>query len=580
MTRLFIDGKEVILSSDFELDLYRENPFFTRNGDYTYDIDVDLYVPQNSLLYKSINRTDVTSKFSNRSAVVIADGVTVVKGTEIVLSVDSRYAKIQIVSGNSELNYISSKESIRNLNLGMITATKEEALIGLDYFFPDRNYVYPPVYVGYKDNQSFSFNNQMTIQETGTIYNEDTVMIPQPFFLFVVEKVIEAIGYRLQENELRNDPRWCRLIMINGIKTESIAEMLPDWTIDEFLDEVEKFFNCVILIDQTEKTAHILRTDGYYANVDSIEIDMVVDTDKEKTYDVVQNLYVDYDSVQYEFPDYDEYKYMCLDSSVKKLCEVKTLNSIYESWSELTENYDKHIIYQVGETCFVGHRESETSTPGLKVVDRFSKVNETEENVATLKVIPAETFVGITGTIGSVGSGVFVAAYARNNNDYNNTTTDETGLNELIKNGVSEEDVPEKLYIAYYLGKQGVFSAAGTTQVQLEYWLPMTASDTVYYVYEDSPPYSFLLNLKDSTLTLALNGENGLYQNYYANNVKVNTRDEYTFRFNYSGLLDPKQLFLINNKLYYCKQLHYVLNSNGFDKIVEGIFYLIGDSSV
>lgn len=27
MTRLFIDGKEVILSSDFELDLYRENPF-------------------------------------------------------------------------------------------------------------------------------------------------------------------------------------------------------------------------------------------------------------------------------------------------------------------------------------------------------------------------------------------------------------------------------------------------------------------------------------------------------------------------------------------------------------------------
>ena len=129
MTRLFIDGKEVILSSDFELDLYRENPFFTRNGDYTYDIDVDLYVPQNSLLYKSINRTDVTSKFSNRSAVVIADGVTVVKGTEIVLSVDSRYAKIQIVSGNSELNYISSKESIRNLNLGMINATKEECWI-------------------------------------------------------------------------------------------------------------------------------------------------------------------------------------------------------------------------------------------------------------------------------------------------------------------------------------------------------------------------------------------------------------------------------------------------------------------
>lgn len=55
MTQLFIDGQEVILSEQFELELITENPYFTRKGEYTYDIDIDLRNPNNRMIYQHIN---------------------------------------------------------------------------------------------------------------------------------------------------------------------------------------------------------------------------------------------------------------------------------------------------------------------------------------------------------------------------------------------------------------------------------------------------------------------------------------------------------------------------------------------
>ena len=37
MTELFIDGVSVVLPAAVEIQVKRENPFFTKNGEYTYD---------------------------------------------------------------------------------------------------------------------------------------------------------------------------------------------------------------------------------------------------------------------------------------------------------------------------------------------------------------------------------------------------------------------------------------------------------------------------------------------------------------------------------------------------------------
>ena len=42
MTELFIDGVSVVLPAAVEIQVKRENPFFTKNGEYTYDIELAL----------------------------------------------------------------------------------------------------------------------------------------------------------------------------------------------------------------------------------------------------------------------------------------------------------------------------------------------------------------------------------------------------------------------------------------------------------------------------------------------------------------------------------------------------------
>ena len=56
MTELIIDGTHAVLPQDFNVSVKRENPLFTKNGEYTYDITLQLSNPTNASLYEHLNR--------------------------------------------------------------------------------------------------------------------------------------------------------------------------------------------------------------------------------------------------------------------------------------------------------------------------------------------------------------------------------------------------------------------------------------------------------------------------------------------------------------------------------------------
>ena len=64
MTELIIDGVSAVLSKDFSIQVKRENPLFTKNGEYTYDITLPLDNPTNAELYKHLNRLNSTQPVS------------------------------------------------------------------------------------------------------------------------------------------------------------------------------------------------------------------------------------------------------------------------------------------------------------------------------------------------------------------------------------------------------------------------------------------------------------------------------------------------------------------------------------
>lgn len=269
------------LQDGFELDFYTQNPFFTRNGDYTYDLDIDLNHPHNRRIYQSLNRSDITQRPENRQAILICGAINIIRGTEIILSVEDNIAKIQIVAGNSELNYLSGGDKrLRDLDFGTCDTSLETAYTSLNQDFPDMNFVCTPIFTSYDTSGNLRyFDNQMNITTGGASFIQGTYISPQPYLLFYVEELVKILGYKLQKNTLRENKRWCRLFMVNGYRTTSFAKMLPDWTVDEFLDEIEKFFNCIFLVNQTDKTVQIISINSFYENSQTICLEDIKDED-------------------------------------------------------------------------------------------------------------------------------------------------------------------------------------------------------------------------------------------------------------------------------------------------------------
>lgn len=567
MTKLFIDGQEVALYNDLEIDYISCNPFFQKKGEFTYDLDIDLHHPQNGKIYNHINRADITKCPMNRKAVMISESRTIIKGTEIILSIDGSIAKIQIVGGNSELNYLSGNGlRVREMDFGTITVDRVLAKKTLEGCFPQYNFVCPPVYTGY-DTDKYAFDNQMRIQTDSTDYIQDTRISPQPYLLYYVEKVVELLGYNLTENFLRDDSRWCRLYLVNGYNTYEYAKMLPDWTADEFITEIEKLFNCVFMVNQTDKTVSIVDVKSYYANVQKLYIDEILDEVNEKTFGVDENLYVNYDNVSFDFPSLKEYKYIRLHEDVLNKCEIEEVDKYEDTWGKPDEIYNKHIIYHAKD---YGYDfiivSSGGNTRHLKIVNRFADIKGDADRDSTLmKIVPAEIYVG--SDEGQLATwGLFACAYARNANSLDETT--EQGLNDMIQNGVPEEDVPDRIYVALYAGWISLFTGLVADLHYPGNKMPMSVTDTLGGGLG-------LIKFDDEGLTLTLLGEKGLYNSYYKGGIKVNTDTEYLFSFIYSGRCDPKAIYIIKNKPHYCKELKYKVKALGMDKVVEGTFYLM-----
>ena len=103
--KLYIGGMLVHLPSNFSTEYYTKSPYFTNEGDFTLNIDLDLKDPANARAYAYLHRIDRTKKPSRREAVLQDETGVVIRGKEILLEVSDVKASIQIVAGASELNY-------------------------------------------------------------------------------------------------------------------------------------------------------------------------------------------------------------------------------------------------------------------------------------------------------------------------------------------------------------------------------------------------------------------------------------------------------------------------------------------
>ena len=500
MISLFIDGQRVNLSKNAKFEFFDRNPLFSKEGQHTLDIDIDLGDPQNAMVYKHLHRIDVAKRPYGRPAMLYSERGVIIRGTEIVLEIDDKKAKIQIVSGNSELNYLSGgDQTIHQLDLGEI-AELTPAIALATLTDPTSDYVCTPVCAKNKFTMSGTFMvldtsddviyNEMKFSAGTAVYADDVVFSPQPYLHAMIRRIVTALGYTLKTNFVATDYALSKLILINGYHSTSYAYMMPDMRVDDFLTMVENFTGCVIVVDQSTKEVEILQKGYFYDNAGTEEIlpeDVIGEITRKYDEESPDGLL--YHNVSYDFPKTETYNYWSIPKDLWQSLAIEECPDHSEDYSDpvykehfmniwrhinndtvptvrnvpdvVRDAYNKSIVY-----CDKGYPDSNlvvlrsiddeekpTSTL-IRIVNQYGpRYDERTDDEMKLKIVPTEYVWYINPTYSNIK--IFAPVpFARLSDVDNQETTDskEVGLNEYINGEKEKETVEGRLYVGFYIG--------------------------------------------------------------------------------------------------------------------------------
>jgi hypothetical protein len=578
MTELYIDRQPVVLPKDFTLDLIAENPFFTKNGKHTFDLTLSLENPENVKIYRHCNRPNNREEIaSNRAALLIADNDVLLNGTEIILEVTDREVKIQLVAGESELNYfVGGDKKLSSLDLGTVKVD-------------DSDYI--PVYSSTED-MVYNMYPLVDMFYGVVITGSAAHPLVQPKFLFIITKILTALGYSIQDNALEEVRFLQHLRILNGKKTAHYSRMLPDWTVSEFFTELENLFNIAFIVDDYEKTISIRFKIDYYQNTSKIFIDNVRDEFVE-TIDRENRLSYHQSNIGYELTDDVYFQYQRLDKAIVDKAEVSTYPSYRDAFLDMINKYNHqsptYLVPTLRKTIFEDEHSGTQfvliETPQFERNVRLRKVNIFKDIInnpdnpdldISLRIIPAPIRVVEIPVYSSDGRNVVIDTMLAPLPVVE--TTDDAEENfagiELTIEGDSDTGdsaTSDELSLFFYTGQRTVFSKtywSGKGYLQAQY--PIGFVD---YVSEDEYRNEDR-DIDRGRLTLRLDSKYGLKPLY--DSIPIDTVREYTFKFICRKKLDAKAIFVFRNKDFVCKQLKYTVRPEGIDPVVEGVFYPVG----
>lgn len=573
MTNLYIDGVEVVLPSGFSIVVKQENAFFTKNGEYTYDIELSLNDPINAKLYGFLNRLNKTEQpTTKRKAVLIADNRVYINGTEIITGWTDETVTIQLVSGNSELNFfVGADELISTLDMP-VTNPIVNGTVSTDFIekrYPDIEYNLMMTYDRLRgvDKNIWNWNRTADIgvieyYMTPKSNIVDYDYIPQPYLCAYMRHLLAALGYSLDYNAIEDTP-WKDTYIVHAEETYKWCEMLKGWTAKAFLENVEKLFNGTFLIDaKTRKVSFYLNV-SYLAKVRHVHLQNVVDSytveSEEEEADAINS------TIQYKFPESDYYKMRCLPDIVLDTVKKKTIDEDLTTFFSRPENQVKDTVfdYQAINRKLIFLDKSGVFNL-LELVDEFASLHrDNSESVMELEMLPAELTLRQTYN-GDSNEGYFNQVYIPcvSSGEQSNDNEVYDTVHEMVANLTETEESQNTIFLAFY---SGIFDSLPSGAGPMSYPVAYTDKYVPFYNggWGDIQRDGATFNLSDMEKYFFGGG----YHIDRENPVKITCYD--------SNVYPASSVFEIFNRRFLAKEIEYTIGPNGRNGAWTGTFYPI-----
>ena len=590
-TILYLNDTQVYPDGQQSIRLTKENPYFTQSDSYTLDVTLPMSIIENRIFFQNINRLERRKKASRMTCRLMVDNRLLLSGSAKVTQISDSEVKVQLLGGNSEINLLSEDESyyIDNLPLGEITYTRNSGQAG-DY--------------------TYHIDTEVRFR-TSDIYDETAEVRKQCFqfcLLDITLQIFRVFGFEVTECSINKSP-WDSLYVANAKSTNNVAHTLPHWSLKTFIEELCKFFNVSVIIDQEHKKVAIKDNPTFFSKNGSVHIQPVDEYTAELNEDSDAHVLAS-DNLRFDMSGSSHHDYDVIPDNVRDGAPTDNFTSrttAYNTWAAATDDDKTGKIYACPTGRYTGwyHDYSDIGGDEEKLVftqiDIFAPLIRNAENGSEteLNICPVafgEIEYEYTYGFGSrdhmtyhtnsykehcpsienpTGNDSPTRSYSRasfgGSRSGQGNSAYEATIQEFVEGeaSIDKEEKEDRLQVMFMDNvKQPCYYHNDIRNTDEELSVDIGFTDYLYKrAHKDGvlhSPWSLSLNKCEATHYLGQLHENGF---------SFNLEAKICFKFLAERMPDPTKVFIVRNKRYGCEKIEAQIDSQGLQQLMTGYFY-------
>lgn len=588
---ILINNKRAVLKKGTSFDFISENRFFTGADSYTLSITFPIRgCAENIAIFGHIYRKDFDFDTELLDC-EIHDRDFHKYGSVSIVSVSEAEVKTQFLEGRSASNYYSSLDDIYINELSLPSLHDNAHWEASYYLRPYAEQKDDGEYLGYVcppwvNNTSGNIQNKMGAYGAfyyymGGDHSNDPPIVGFPFLVEVIRQVLTRLGWQCDLSAIENS-FWSNLIVCQAFPRvwdmPYMNQILPHWTVSEFLEQLEYFLNGTFETEPKTKNIRFCFNNSAIAEMEVVPIEKVIDSHsveiaKEED---VKDSYVEQKNLAYRDCEHHMWKFYSCNWAASRMpthvydnyASMKSqLNSLLVCAGPLNAWQYRYIhLCREEDTCFV-LKCDHTETVGnvihhymhIQPVNMFRpRIMNGSDNadVVELGIVPA----CIDFTDNEHGSMLFVDCGTLGDDEENAEDRDEnqTQAVNTLANGEKEkkEEYFDKIHVGFWDG----------TYMKYHPQMPHPYVDR----HEVKPDNTYTANAY--SMRLAGNEVPATRVSHFW----VNQQRKFTFSFLSDTVPDVRSIFLIHGKKYLAEKITATFSAEtGMSQLMKMVCYQV-----
>ncbi len=298
----------VALKPRTRIDISKNNLLFSRAEEFSLPLTIPRKPNEHIFGYKY--RLASVGAIAPIDAQFIFAGREKLSGSiELVSASDENY-EVLLKGGRNDFMFKAGKTRLQDINFGsenfvpgVTGPTLEEINDEMGATLTNiRDWICFPVYVGANWDgwkNAWDYDNNRFLDHAGNA-------VPFLRLYRAIERLFSFYSYTVDVNwfagtaERKNIVMFCRGFMINGVL--DISNMYPNWTVSEFISELEDFFPITFYINPGSRKVQILSDDTISSDAPVSSLDKYLDGKYKIVFNDTKSGY----DLTYEYPDDDD----------------------------------------------------------------------------------------------------------------------------------------------------------------------------------------------------------------------------------------------------------------------------------